>query len=196
MFLSFEESLSNTCTLKIWLCFAGLTRVWIFTVTLWELDAAVRQIPDDILVCADFLHLNQTLGKKAFRGNFFLMEIEIKQTCFRPDGQSWCGGSGWTIMATMWLLSATNNEWAFFNPEAYGSTSQKITLDHGFSFHTPRKPWLFFLSFTPSKLLSDLKAPQQSSGYDFHFKIYGDPFEDLHIKCSAELLLWLHKRRK
>lgn len=38
----------------------------LFTVTLWELDVAVRQIPDDILVCADFLHLNQTLGKRHF----------------------------------------------------------------------------------------------------------------------------------
>lgn len=79
------------------------------------------------------------------------MEIEIKQTCFGPDWQSWCGGSGWTTTATMWLLSATNNEWAFFNAEAYGSTSQKIVLDHGFSFHTPQKTMIIFFEFHPIK---------------------------------------------
>lgn len=105
-----------------------------------------------------------------------------------------CGGSGWTIIATMWLLSTMNNE--MMGLFESGGIRKHFREDHAwprFQFSYPPKTMIIFLSSTPSKLLSDLKAPHQSSGYDFHFKIYGDPFEALHIKCSTGLLLWLHK---
>lgn len=34
--------------------------------------------------------------------------------------------------------------WAFLTQEADKSTSEKVALHHGFSFHSEQKPWFFF----------------------------------------------------
>lgn len=61
-------------------------------------------------------------------------------------------------------LQWLNNEIiGLLTQEAYGSTSEKIPLGYGFRFHS-QKTMIILLSFTPSKLHSDRKAPRQSSG--------------------------------
>lgn len=61
------------------------------------------------------------------------------------------------------ILNQLNNERGPLTQEAYGSTSERIQLGYNFSF-LPLKTMIILLNFTPSKLHSDLKAPQQSSG--------------------------------
>lgn len=61
------------------------------------------------------------------------------------------------------MLFWLNNEMGPLTQEAYGSTSDRIQLGYSFSF-LPLKTMIILLNFTPSRLRSDLKAPQQFSG--------------------------------
>lgn len=174
-----------------------MTQLWIFTIRLWDLHVAAHQIPDDIFVRADLLQLKQTLGMP-FRGSVFECKLKSNKHLLSPTniipverGLVWWI---WVNNNSNYVISEHNGQWNH-EPIDSGGIRKHFREDRAwprFQFSFPKKTMIILLSFTPSKLFSDLKAPHQSSGYEFHFKIYGDTFEDLHIKCSMELLLWLH----
>lgn len=56
-----------------------------------------------------------------------------------------------------------------------------------FQFSFPQKTMIILLNFTPSKLRSDLQAPQQSCGSEICiWGFMGNMFEDLQIKCNIK----------
>lgn len=150
MFFIFWRVPADTCTVKTWLCFAGITRVWLFTVTLWEPDLAVRQIPDDILVCADFLHLHQTLGKRHFGKNVFAWKLKSNKHVLGP------------LTVLVWWIRVNNNgnyvtserdeQWMSLFQS--GGIRKHFTEDRAwprFQFSYPPKTMIIFFEFHPIK---------------------------------------------
>lgn len=76
---------------------------------------------------------------------------------------------------------------ALWTQGAYGSTSETIQLDYGFSFHSPNHDYSF--EFHPIKTALRPQGTTAILGvYDLHFQIYGSLFEDPQIKCNIGAL--------